>query len=155
MRHISASPKRAVAQGVIFSSPTAPTTHQKMAPSSTLPKLSSQSCPRPPSAELGALYINARKAVPCRTFLKELGHTQPPTPIQTDNSTTLGDVTNNILPRRLKAMDMRYLWLRNRDTQEQLRYYWRPGPTNQGDYFTKHHCAAHHPLKDKFCIWRN
>ncbi len=98
-------------------------------------------------AELGALYINAREAVPCRTFLEELGHTQPPTPIQTDNSTALGVVTNNILPRRLKAMDMRYWWLRDRETQEQFRYYWRPGPTNRGDYFTKHHCAAHHQEK--------
>ena len=98
-------------------------------------------------AELGALYINAREAVPCRTFLNELGHTQPPTPIQTDNSTALGVVTNKILPRRLKAMDMPYWWLRDRNTQAQFRYYWRPGPTNKGDYFTKHHCAAHHQEK--------
>ncbi len=62
-------------------------------------------------AKLGALYLNARKAVPCCTLLNELGHKQPPTPIQTDNSTTLGVITNNILPRRTKAMDMRYWWL--------------------------------------------
>jgi hypothetical protein len=60
-------------------------------------------------AELGALYLHQRpQGVPCRTFLNELGHPQPPTPIQTDNSTALGVVTNNILPRRTKAMDMRY-----------------------------------------------
>ena len=41
----------------------------------------------------------------------------------------------------------RYWWLRDRDTQEQFRYYWRPGPTNKGDYFTKHHCVAHHQEK--------
>ena len=98
-------------------------------------------------AKLGALYINACKAVPCRTFLNKLGHTQPPTPIQTDNSTALGVVTNNILPRRLKAMDMRYWWLRDRDTREHFWYYWCPGPTNRGDYFTKHHCTAHHQEK--------
>ncbi len=57
-------------------------------------------------AKLGALYINAREAVPCRTFLEELGHKQPAMPIQMDNSTTLGIVTNNILPQRTKAMDM-------------------------------------------------
>jgi hypothetical protein len=59
-------------------------------------------------AELGALYINAREAVPLRQLLMEMGHKQPPTPIQTDNSTALGVVTNNIQPRRTKAMDMRY-----------------------------------------------
>jgi hypothetical protein len=95
-------------------------------------------------AELGALYINARGAVPCQSLLNEMGHTQPPTPIQTDNSTALGVVTNNILPRRTKAMDMQFWWLRDRDEQGQFRYYWRLGPTNRGDYFTKHHCAAHH-----------
>jgi hypothetical protein len=49
-------------------------------------------------AKLGALYINAREAVPCRTLLREMGHPQPPTPIQTDNSTALGVVTNNPAP---------------------------------------------------------
>ena len=45
-------------------------------------------------AELGALYINAREAVPARRLFKEMGHPQPPTPMQTDNSTALGVVTN-------------------------------------------------------------
>jgi hypothetical protein len=46
--------------------------------------------------ELGALYINARKAIPLRHLLEEMGHKQPPTPIQTNNSTALGIITNNI-----------------------------------------------------------
>eukprot|EP00804_Cyclotella_cryptica_P008445 CCRYP_003953-RG/>CCRYP_003953-RG protein AED:0.45 eAED:0.45 QI:0/-1/0/1/-1/0/1/0/87 len=41
-------------------------------------------------AELGALYINARETIPQRHLLNELGHPQPPTPIQIDNSTALG-----------------------------------------------------------------
>jgi hypothetical protein len=69
-------------------------------------------------AKLGMLYINAREAVPCQTFLNKLGHTQTPTPIERDNSTTLGVVTNNILPRRTKAIDMRYWWLCDHDNQE-------------------------------------
>jgi hypothetical protein len=95
-------------------------------------------------AELGGLYINAREAIPMRQLLEEMGHKQPPTPIQTDNSTAHGVVTNNIQPRRTKAMDMRFHWLRCRDSQGQFRYYWRPGPDNRADYWTKHHCAAHH-----------
>jgi hypothetical protein len=95
-------------------------------------------------AELGALYINAREAIPMRHLLEEMGHKQPPTPMQTDNSTAHGVVTNNIQPRRTKAMDMRFHWLRCRDSQGQFRYYWRPGPDNLADYWTKHHCAAHH-----------
>jgi hypothetical protein len=49
-------------------------------------------------AELGALYINACKAVPQCQTLAEMGHKQPPTPMQTNNSTALGVVNNNIQP---------------------------------------------------------
>ena len=95
-------------------------------------------------AELGALYINAREAVPMRVTLAEMGHQQPPTPIQTDNTTAIGVVTNNIQPKRTKAMDMRFHWLRCRAAQDQFRWIWRPGTTNLADYWTKHHCPAHH-----------
>jgi hypothetical protein len=95
-------------------------------------------------AELGALCINAREAIPMRYLLEEMGHKQPPTPIQTDNSTAHGVVTHNIQARCTKAMDMRFHWLRCRDSQGRFRYYWRPGPANRADYWTKHHSAAHH-----------
>ena len=59
-------------------------------------------------AELGAMFINARKAVPARIMLEELGHKQPRIPMQIDNSTAVGVVNSNIQPRRTKAMDMRF-----------------------------------------------
>ena len=66
-------------------------------------------------AELAALYINAREAVHIRNILEEMGHKQPPTPIQVDNSTAVGIVTNKILTKALKAMDVRFhYWLRCR-----------------------------------------
>ena len=73
-----------------------------------------------------------------------MGNRQPQTPMQTDNSTTLGVVTNKIQPKRTKAMDMRFHWLRCRANQRQFQTYWRAGPTNKGDYVTKHHAALHH-----------
>ena len=48
--------------------------------------------------ELGALYINACKAVPMRLLLAKMGHIQPPMPTQTNNSTALGVVNSNIQP---------------------------------------------------------
>ena len=95
-------------------------------------------------AEIGALYINSREAVPQRHLLEEMGHPQPPTPIQIDNTTALGVVKNTIQPKRTKAMDMRFHWLRCRKNQKQFRTYWRAGPTNNGDYVTKHHPTIHH-----------
>jgi len=95
-------------------------------------------------AELGALYINACEAVPQQTTLAEMGHKQPQTPMQTDNTTALGVMNNNIQPRHTKAMDMRLHWLRDREAQHQFCFFWRPGPANRADYWTKHHCTSHH-----------
>jgi hypothetical protein len=95
-------------------------------------------------AELGALYINACEAVPMRQLLTEMGHIQPRTPIQTDISTACGAVNSNIQPRRTKTMDVRFHWLRCHEAQRQFCFYWAPGKSNLGDYWEKHHCAAHH-----------
>ncbi len=51
---------------------------------------------------------------------------------------------NKVQPKRTKAMDMRFHWLRDREAQKQFRFYWRQGILNLADYWTKHHCAAHH-----------
>jgi hypothetical protein len=64
--------------------------------------------------------------------------------MQTDNTTAHALLTNKILPKALKALDMRFHWLRCRDAQGQFRYYWRPGTHNLADYFTKHHPSTHH-----------
>ena len=74
-------------------------------------------------AKLGALFICAREAVYIGQILKEMGHPQPPTPIQTDNSTAEGVVNSKIQPKRTNAMDMRFHWLRDRETLKQLRIY--------------------------------
>ena len=79
-----------------------------------------------------------------RKTLEELGHPQPPTPMQTDNSTAYGVINNKIQPKATKAMDMRFYWLKDRESVEQFKYYWRPGKSNLGDYFTKHHPPLHH-----------
>jgi hypothetical protein len=95
-------------------------------------------------AELGALFLNAKEAIYIRRMLHEMGHPQPRTPIQTDNSTAEGVINNKIQPKRTKAMDMRFYWLRCQEAQNQFRFFWRPGGQNLADYWTKHHSAAHH-----------
>ncbi len=95
-------------------------------------------------AKLGAFFINAKAAIPIRQTLQELGHKQPPTPVQLDNSTALGVVNKKIQPKATKAMDMRYHWLKDRELRQQFRFYWRPGPSNLADYPSKHHPGSHH-----------
>ena len=95
-------------------------------------------------AELAGLYIMAREAVYIRIILEELGHKQPPTPLQTDNAMADAVINGKIQPKRTKAMDMRFHWLRDRECQQQFRIYWRPGKMNYADYWTKHHPESHH-----------
>ena len=90
------------------------------------------------------MYIMAREAVYIRIILEEMGHKQPPTPLQTDNSMAYAVCNGKIQPKRTKAMDMSFHWLRDRECQEQFCIYWRPGKLNYADYWTKHHPAEHH-----------
>ena len=73
-----------------------------------------------------------------------MGHPQPPTPIQTDNSNTAGISNNTVKMRKSKAMDMRFYWVQDRVDQKHYIVYWRPGSLNLGDYFTNHFPGAHH-----------
>ncbi|NNE46316.1 MAG: hypothetical protein HKN37_06620, partial [Rhodothermales bacterium] len=95
-------------------------------------------------AELAGGYYTAKEAVPMRILLEELGHPQPPTPLQTDNSTATGIANDTVRQRRSKAMDMRFYWIRDRVRQKQFHVYWRKGTLNRADYFTKHHPPSHH-----------
>jgi hypothetical protein len=94
--------------------------------------------------ELVGLYIMVRKAVYIRIILEELGHKQPPTPIQTDNAMADAVINGKVQPKQTKAMDMRFHWLRDRECQQEFRIYWRPGKMNYANYWTKHHPELHH-----------
>jgi hypothetical protein len=96
-------------------------------------------------AKIGALYINAWKGVKERNILEEMGHTLPPTPVQTDNLTADGIINLRVQPKCTKAMDMHYHWLRDWGiNQKQFKFYWRPGTLMWADYWTKHHPPSHH-----------
>ena len=93
--------------------------------------------------EIGGLFHNGQTAVPLRITLHELGFTQPPTPIKTDNSVSEGIVTATVRQKRSKAMDMQFYWMEDRVKKKELFVYWKPGSQNMGDYFTKHHPPYH------------
>ena len=54
-------------------------------------------------AEVAGVFHNTRMAIPIRHLLHSLGHTQPPTPIKTDNSTANGFIHDNIHQKRSKS----------------------------------------------------
>ena len=59
-------------------------------------------------AELAALYIMAREAVYIGIILEDMGHKQPPTPLQTDNAMTDALCKGKIQQKKTKAMDMQF-----------------------------------------------
>jgi hypothetical protein len=54
-------------------------------------------------AELAGLYI-MHTAVYTRIVLEELGHKQPPTPLQTDNAMADAVINGKVQPKRKKAL---------------------------------------------------
>jgi hypothetical protein len=95
-------------------------------------------------AELGALFLNAKEAIYLCQKLTEMGHQQPRTPIQTDNTTSDGVINNKIQMKRTNAMNMRFHWLRNQEAQGQFKNLLATGADKSSNYFTKHHPPAHH-----------
>ena len=95
-------------------------------------------------AEYGALFMNAKAAVALRQSLQDMGHPQPPTPLQTDNDTATGIANQSIKQKHSKTIDMRYHWIQDRIQQKQFDVYWQPGKDNLADYFSKHHAPGHH-----------
>ena len=95
-------------------------------------------------AELAGLYIMAREAVYIRIILEEMGHKQPPTSLQTNNSMAEVVINGKVQSKQTKAIDMQFHWLRDQECQQQFRVYWQPGKMNYADYWTKHHQATYH-----------
>ena len=85
--------------------------------------------------------------IPLRHTITEMWWPQPQTPIQTDNSTAVGFTSKTIVNKATKSADMKLWWLRDRESQEQSRYYWALGSENEGDYSTKHHPPIYHEAK--------
>jgi hypothetical protein len=97
-------------------------------------------------AELGALFYNGKEAAWLRSTLTDMGHPQPPKPIQTDITCAAGIANGTVKQRRSMAIDMRFYWIRDRVRQDHVLVHWRRGADNLADYFTKHHSPAHHRL---------
>ena len=58
--------------------------------------------------EVAATFYNARDALPFRHTLLEMGHPQPPTPLEVDNETAIGILNSTMKQRHSKAIDMRF-----------------------------------------------
>ena len=73
-----------------------------------------------------------------------MGHPQPPTPMQLDNTFAIVLANGTVKQKRSRAIDMRFYWIQNKSKQGQFIIYWRHENQNLGDYYTKHQSPAHH-----------
>ena len=107
--------------------------------------------------EVAATFYNAKEALPFRITLEEMGHPQPPTPMEFNNETALVFLLDTMKLKRAKAIDMIFHWVKDRIKQNQFLIYWRLGKENCADYVSKHHSAAHHQLWRPFfsCLVHN
>jgi hypothetical protein len=93
-------------------------------------------------AEITALLREHKKSCDHLT----MGHPQPATPVQTDNSTACSIANDNIKQQHSCAIDMRFYWIRDWVKQGKFNIYWGPGKCNMANYYTKHHLPTHHQL---------
>jgi hypothetical protein len=63
-------------------------------------------------AEIGAVFLNAIEGTVLRTTPEKVGHHQPPTPLQTDNTIATGYSNGTIKQKCTRAMDMRFYWIK-------------------------------------------
>jgi hypothetical protein len=95
-------------------------------------------------AECGALFKNTKDGIALPNTLAKMGHPQPPTPVQVDNSTTNGFANKEIHQHKSKSMDKLFYCVQDQVEQKQFYVYWQPDQINLTDYVTKHHSPTHH-----------
>ena len=77
--------------------------------------------------EVAATFHNAKEALPFIVTRAEMGHPQPPTPMEVDNETAIGFLKSTMKQKSSKSIDMRFYWVRDRVNHNQFMIYCRPG----------------------------
>ena len=84
-------------------------------------------------SELLALFITTNDIEPLSQNLTKMGCYQPRSDLHISNSTASGVTNNTIVPKLTNSMDTNFHWIRCRNFQFQLYYYWASGISNISD----------------------
>jgi hypothetical protein len=98
------------------------------------------------NAKLGALFLNCQEGMIFKLTLEDLSHSQPQPkiPVHCNNATAVSIANNTIKWQQSRAIEMRYFWKCEQDSQDVYSFKWYPGIENLADYQSKHHPGAHH-----------
>ena len=82
-----------------------------------------------------------------RPILEEIGHPQPPTPVQTDNSMAVG-IANGTIGKKIQGHGWTCVSTGSKTESNNKDSFWSStrtkGILNRGDYSTKHHPTSRH-----------
>ena len=81
--------------------------------------------------------------MPLHQTLKEMGHHQHKTIVTIDNPTAHGLITDKMISKASKAMDMWLSWIICHQVQQQFDFQWKQGSANLAGYHTKYHSIKH------------
>ena len=73
-----------------------------------------------------------------------MGHSQPPTPVPTDNIASNRILNGTAKQKISRAIDMIFYWVRDIIWQNCFHIFWEEERENLADYVTKHHPIWHH-----------
>jgi hypothetical protein len=136
--YLSESGSRSRAGGIHFFRPTKPVpTFPMNSPILVLSKILPCVLASAMETEYASLFLNAQHAVQLRNTLADLGYTQPPTTLITDNTAAAGVATRQAKQRKSRSIAMRFHWLRDRVDQKEFHIAWAPGVDNLADFYTK------------------
>ena len=68
--------------------------------------------------KIATAFVNAKLAILDCACLLEMGYPQPPTKFKINNTTTHGTFTKQLMLKQLKAIDVRFYWLRGYSNQK-------------------------------------
>jgi hypothetical protein len=95
-------------------------------------------------AELSALFFYCKQATIFQLTLKEMGHPQPPTPINWDNSTAVSIANNTVKCQHSSSMEIQFIWVADAVAQKKFDIKYFPGKEDPAGYQSKHHTDTHH-----------
>jgi hypothetical protein len=103
-------------------------------------------------AEYAALFKVAQTCENIRSICEDMGYKQIPTEIICDNKCAVSIANDGCKLKRLKAIDMRFHWVRDRVRANHFIITWKPGVANLADFFTKPLAVYKHLVIKKLFI---
>jgi hypothetical protein len=103
-------------------------------------------------AEYAAAFKVAQACENIRSVCDDMGYKQSPTEIICDNKCAVSIANDDCKLKRLKAIDMRFHWLRDRVRAEHFVVTWKPGQQNLADFFTKPLAVYKHLIMKKLFV---